>query len=183
MQQFTVRRLSVGFGPSARPALQRDLDAMAPSVDLGTDEGRLEALHRIAGRLLADSAAASHSLLVDARRSLDEAPPFFDAMAEELRSRYPIETRRNELSAPAVVEGDLTVPGHLVVSVVLGAVGELAPCRADDRAGLLATLSSLRALDATVVALEVIWSPSVDTDRMSLDAMTTRYPELTALDA
>jgi len=34
-----------------------------------------------------------------------------------------------------------------------------------------------------VVALEVIWSPSVDTDRMSLDAMTARYPELTALDA
>ena len=113
-----------------------------PTESLRTDEGRLEALHRIAGRLLADSAAASHSLLVDARRSLDEAPPFFDAMAEELRSRYPIETRRNELSAPAVVEGDLTVPGHLVVSVVLGAVGELAPCRADDRAGLPATQAS-----------------------------------------
>jgi len=183
MQQFTVRRLSVGFGPSARPALQRDLDAMAASVDLGSDEGRLEALHRIGGRLLADGAAASHSLLVDARKSLDEAPPFFDAMADELRSRYPIETRRNEQSTPASVEGDLSVPGYLVVSVVLGAVGELPPCSADDRARLLSTLSSLQTLDATVVALEVIWSPSVDSDRMSLDAMTTRYPELTALDA
>jgi uncharacterized membrane protein len=183
MQQFTVRRLSVGFGPSARPALQRDLDAMAAAADLTTDDGRLDALHRVAGRLLSDAAAASHVLVVDVKKSLDDAPPFFDAMADELRSRYPIETRRNEVSAPAVVEGDPSIPGHLVVSVVLGAVGELSPCRADDRAGLLASLTSLRSLDAIVVALEVIWSPSVDSDRMSLDAMITRYPELTALDA
>lgn len=182
MQQFTVRRLSVGFGPAARPALQRDLDAMAAAVDLTTDEGRLAALTRVAGRLLADAAAATHALAVDAHRSLDDAPPFFDAMAEELRGRYPVETRRNEASAPAAVEGDPTVPGHLVVSVVLGAVGALAPCSAGDRAGLSAALASLGALDAVVVALEVIWSPSVESDRMSLDAMTSRYPELTALD-
>jgi uncharacterized membrane protein len=183
MQQFTVRRLSVGFGPSARPALQRDLDAMAAAADLATDEGRLAALHRVAERLLSDASAASHVLLVDVEKSLDDAPPFFDAMADELRSRYPIETRRNEVSTPAVVEGDPSVPGHLVVSVVLGAVGSLPPCRADDRAGLLSSLTALRSLDAVVVALEVIWSPSVDADRMSLDAMITRYPELTALDA
>ena len=42
---------------------------------------------------------------------------------------------------------------------------------------------ALSALDTIVVALEVIWSPSVETDRMSLDAMLARYPELTALDA
>lgn len=183
MQQFTVRRLSVGFGPSARPALQRDLDAMAATADLTTDDGRLDALHRVAGRLLSDASAATHVLAVDALKSLDEAPPFFDAMADELRSRYPTETRRNEESTPAVVEGDPSIPGHLVVSVVLGAVGALASSLADDRAGLLASLTSLRSLDAVVVALEVIWSPSVDADRMSLDAMVHRYPELTALDA
>lgn len=183
MQQFTVRRLSVAFGPAARPALQLDLDAMAAAGDLSDDGGRLAALRRIAGRLAADAGAATHALVVDVSRSLDEAPPFFDAMAEELRERYPIETRRNQISTPAVVEGDASVPGYLVVSVVLGAVGALAPCVAIDRSGLRASLEALRTLDAVVVALEVIWSPSVEIDRMSLDAMTTRYPELTSLDA
>ena len=183
METFTVRRLSVGFGPAARPALQRDLDAMAAAVDLTTDPGRLDALHRLASRLLDDAPAATHALVVDAQRSLDDAPPFFDAMAEELRSRYPLETRRNEVSTPATVAGDPSIPGHVLVSVVFGAVGPLRPCAADDRASLVAALSSLRALAAVVVALEVIWSPSVASERMSLEAMTTRYPELTALDA
>jgi uncharacterized membrane protein len=183
MEQFTVRRLSVGFGPAARPALQRDLDAMAAGADLATDDGRLAALRAVAARLAADAPGATHALAVDALRSLDDAPPFFDAMAEELRGRYPIETRRNEVTTPAAVLLDPTVPGHVVVSVVLGAVGPLRPCAAGDRASLGATLAALSALDAIVVALEVIWSPSVETDRMSLDAMLGRYPELTALDA
>lgn len=183
MEFFTVRRLSVGFGPAARPALQRDLDAMAAAADVGTDPGRLDALRRVAARLHADRSAATHALLVDALRSLDDAPPFFDAMAEELRGRYPTETRRNAVSAPAAVEGDPAIPGHLVVSLVMGAVGRLPPLAAGDRAQLAAALDALASLDAVLVALEVIWSPSVDADRMSLTAMNDRYPELVALEA
>ncbi|MDB4928878.1 MAG: hypothetical protein JWM10_1362, partial [Myxococcaceae bacterium] len=134
MQQFTVRRLSVGFGPAARPALQRELDAMAAAVDLSTDDGRRAALRRVAARLLADLAGATHALAVDAGLPLDRAPPFFDAMAEELRARYPQETRRNAVTAPSAVAADPGVPGHLVVSLVLGAVGALAPVAAADRA-------------------------------------------------
>lgn len=183
MEEFTVRRLSVAFDAAARPALQIDLDAMAAAVDLATDPGRLAALRGLAGRLARVVDAATHALVVDARKSLDEAPPFFDAMAEELRARYPVETRRNEVSAPVAVAGDLSVPGYLVVSAVVGAVGALAPCDAGTRTALRATLAAMAALDAVVVALEVIWSPSVESDRMSLDAMVARYPELTALDA
>ncbi len=183
MSQFTVRRVSVGFGPGARPALQRDLDALAASVDLTTDEGLREALHRVGARLGEAARSATHALVVDTTKSVLEAPPFFAAMAEELRGRYPHETRRNETQHPATVEGDLTIPGHLVVSVVIGAFGSLAPCRADGRAGLLDALAAMQAIDVPVVALEVIWSPSVESDRMSAEAMMSRYPELSALDA
>ena len=183
MQQFTVRRLSVGFGPAARPALQRDLDGLAAAVDLTSDEGRRDALHRVAARLREAAGSATHALVVDAVKSLADAPPFFDAMAEELRERYPQETLRNETRHPATIAGDPTIPGQLVVTLVLGAVGSLAPCRVDDRAGLLAALAALQANDALIVALEVIWSPSVESDRMSADAMMSRYPELSALDA
>jgi uncharacterized membrane protein len=183
MQRYTVRRLSVGFGPAARPALQRDLDAMAAAVDLATDDGRREALRRVSARLRADLGGATHALAVDAGLDLDHAPPFFDAMAAELRARFPYETRRNAVTAPAAVETDPTVPGHLVVSLVLGTVGALASIAATDRPTLGAALDALHDLDAVVVALEVIWSPSVEADRMSLSAMLDRYPELSSLDA
>jgi uncharacterized membrane protein len=183
MEQFTVRRLSVGFGPAARPRLQRALGAMAARADTSTDAGRLAALRDVAALLGGELARATHSLLVDAVRSLEDAPPFFDAMTEELRGRYPHETQRNDVSTPVAVEGDPSVPGHLVVSAVLGAVGVLPTVEGRGRAGLAAAVEALRSLDAVVMALEVIWSPSVEADRMSLSAMTDRYPELSPLDA
>ena len=73
--------------------------------------------------------------------------------------------------------------GVVVVTLVVAARRELTDvARATDASELGELLSELRALGDDLVALEVIWSPSADADRLSTAELTALYPDLARLD-
>ncbi len=178
-----IRRVTVAFDGSRRAELQRALDALAARADVSSPEGRAEAAREVC-RLLAGAVdAASRALVTREEFSPDDAPPRFDHLAGELRRRYEHETRRNrETFTPPPVTPSPDEPGYLVVTLLVGLdeAGELAD-RADDRAAVRAVLDALVPAKRGVAALEVIWSPSIDEDRMSERELSTHYPELVPL--
>ncbi|MBL8600556.1 MAG: DUF1517 domain-containing protein [Myxococcales bacterium] len=183
---FVLRRLSLAFDFTARASLQAALGALGASVDLGSGEGRRAALGSalaLASRAVSGlvGAAASSEWLTAA-----EAPQRFEALATSLRGRYVVETARNgvetpvSLAPPRADEGD----GYLVVTLLVAldapfAEGEFA---LTSRAAAPDLMRVLAVDGGEVVALEVIWSPTKEADRMSPDELRTHYPEVLRLD-
>ncbi len=182
-QRAQVRRLTVAFEGSKRPALQRALDDLAGRADMSSPEGRADAARAVCALLRESVDGACMALATREDFEPDDAPPRFDALANELRGRYDVETRRNRETAPApALAHDPTEPGHLVVSLLVG-LDAARPLdeRVYDRAALRTALDAMVPTRGGLAALEVIWSPSVDDDRMSSDALAAHYPELVPL--
>lgn len=182
-QRAQVRRLSVAFEGSQRSALQRSLDDLAGRADMSSPEGRADAARAVCA-LLRDAVDGARSALVTREDfEPDDAPQRFDALAAELRRRYEVETRRNRETAPApALTPDPNEPGHLVVTLLVGLDEARAlDDRVYDRAALRSALDALVPVKGGLAALEVIWSPSVDEDRMSAEELAAHYPELLPL--
>lgn len=177
-----VRRVTVALHPRARAHVTRALDGMGASADISTPVGRAEAARRVC-LLLSDEAGATERAFAQCETlAADDAPPRFDALADDLRARYEHETRRNAETrlAPAVAPD--AGPGLLVVTVLVGVEApDTVHTDVSTRAALRSTLATLVPSRGGLAALEVIWSPSVDEDALSPETVTARYPELTAL--
>jgi uncharacterized membrane protein len=74
--------------------------------------------------------------------------------------------------------------GLVVVTLLVAVKGPLAPLPQDmNRPAVLAALEALVPPRADrLAALEVVWSPAEDADRMSSAELETLYPELVRLD-
>lgn len=183
MADATIFRISVAFDERTRASVQSGLDRLASSSDLDSDEGRAAALRATLDLLASAGEGATHCHLH--REVLDDAraPEVFDAAAAELRGRYPHETRRNAstAAAPEVPESD--APGSVVVTLLTGWAARLETPSTFAAKGELQGFLSDGVPPVPLVALEVIWSPSVDRDRMSAEAMAEKYPELAPLSA
>jgi uncharacterized membrane protein len=182
-QRAQVRRITVAFAGSERPALQRALDDLAGRADMSAPDGRADAARAVCALLRESVNGAYTALATREDFAPDDAPPRFDALASDLRRRYDVETRRNRETAPApALPRDAREPGYLVVTVLVG-LDEARPFddRVYDRAALRAALDALVPTRCGLAALEVIWSPSVDEDRMAADALAAHYPELVPL--
>lgn len=88
-------------------------------------------------------------------------------------------TRATGAHAPKAHEGD-----GVVVTLIVAARRELFDVHADpDAREIRQLLASLRASGTSdFVALEVVWSPATEGDRMSTAELEARYPELARLD-
>jgi uncharacterized membrane protein len=115
----------------------------------------------------------------------------FRQLTVDARSRFRNETVRN--ADGHLVESDGGTyearpeegEGVVVVTVVVAARGELPNIRASaDAAELHTLLDALEeaARPKALVALEVIWAPSVENDRMSTAELEELYPKLEKLD-
>lgn len=182
---YEVRRISVAFDWRERAALQRDLKAIGAEHDPAHE---LETMARRTVARLADACgAARYGAFTRAvlRRPADAEARFAETTVD-LRARYRVETvdgaRRHAVEGldARPEEGE----GWVVVHVVVGTDRTLAPLPKT-----LGTQSLARALRQAVprngdrlVALEVIWSPSEDRDRMSSAELEPLYPELQRLD-
>lgn len=182
-----VAVLMLAFDEAARPALQARMDEIARSGDTSAPAGLLAMLREALAALRAHAGAWTHG----AAENASPMPPAaaegrFREAAHRARSRFEVEvirafdgttTRREPPALPAT-----DAPGRVVVTVVVAARRELLDARERTRAAILAVMDDLAALaPEDFVALEVIWSPADPRDRMSLAAMTERYPELFAL--
>lgn len=181
--------LQLALDATARPEIQRAMDEIAVAGDTTRPSGLLKMLVEAIALLRSHASAWSHAGATDAApMSADLAESAFNAAAHSARSRYEEEIVRNfdgQLTRePGQPLPETQQPGRVVVTFVVAARRAIRDANGLDRAAIEAVLTDLVALEPEeLVALEVVWSPADDNDRMSLSAMTARYPELFELGA
>lgn len=185
----TAIRLAIDW--RARAAVQRRLDALARSGATGSASGLVRLLRETAGLL--DSVKVSW-LYADVSNyhpmSQAMAQGTFDQLAVDARSRFRREVVRNADGRIETADAGVQTPkahegeGVVVVTVIVAARRELrdVPRGADamEVGALIADLSKLYERD--LVALEVIWSPAAEGDRMSTAELVALYPSLQRMD-
>lgn len=184
--------LMLGIDWHARRELQGELAALAAQKLGGTAEGRTRMLHEV---VLALQRAELSWLYVAFASSPNLAPtaaePAFLAACNKARSRFRREMIRNQGSEVAIEEpGPVAIRpeeglGTVVVSLILVTrrplVGEIGTTDAAEIRAALADRSAVTSRD--LVAIEVVWSPAAEDDRMSTAELEQHYPELTLIDS
>lgn len=185
-QRIVIRRVSVGVGPARREEAQRLLKDALKGRDPQKYHHRVDAL-RDAIRALRKVEDAWVYESVPRRLTLqpEVARTRFDAIATDLRSRFRYETRHAEAHVLQTTPGPDIAPrapegvGLCVVSLVVAyrridGDGEAKQRRLEH------TLEAIeRSGSGELIALEIIWSPSTEGDRMSSAELEECYPELT----
>lgn len=180
-----VQAIVIGLDARARREVQGAMRAIAERGDTGTRRGR----HRMLGEAIAVLVGAqdrwTHGHAEGgARRAPADAKRHFDEVAQRARSRFAVEVIRNTggavIAQPAPVMPPSDEPGVVLVTVVVAARREIADVRAeDDRAALRDGLEALRAIsEDELVAMEVVWSPAADDDRVGAEQLERRHPEI-----
>lgn len=181
-----VRRVSVALDWNARAFVQQTLAQVAATTDMNSPQG----LHK-AALAARDCIARSHAAIRYANQQSwsltpDAAQTTFAQVADQLRGRYTVETihQARRTAAPAMKARAEEGAGLVVVTLLVAVKGPLPALPHDmNRPALLAALEALVPPRADrLAALEVIWSPAEDTDRMSSAELEALYPELVRLD-
>ncbi|MCZ7679752.1 MAG: DUF1517 domain-containing protein [Sandaracinaceae bacterium] len=187
-----VSALQLGIDWRARAALQSRLEALARSGSTSSPAGLARLLRETVVALRRAEASWLYAAVASYRpMSPASAEGIFRQLAVDARSRFRTEVLRNadgevrEGAAPPVSaradEGD----GVVVVTLVVAARREILDVeRAGDVAGLKRLLDELEALASpeALVAMEVVWSPAVETDRMSTAELESLYAHMTRLE-
>ncbi len=190
---MVLSSLVLGIDWNARRGLQATLAALAARKLGGTAEGRAEMLREVVLALQRAERSWLYAALESEGVSATAAEPRFLESCHRARSRFRRELIRSEdggLVTEAAPPAAPLVPrpeegaGTVVVSLILVTWRSFAGASTPDlaaeiRAGLAdrATLTS-----GEVVAIEVVWSPAAEEDRMSTAELEANYPELVKLD-
>ena len=182
-----VRRISLAFDWTERARLQEALEALAGDHDMGSERGMFQAAHRVFRLLERSLGAVRYGMWTRHRLAPSGAESKLQQVAVDLRARFTEETVRNAERRDAAERAARPEDGEglVVVSVVIGATVHRPDPPAEFTAETLRAVlaQSLPARSAELVALEVVWSPSADADRMSSREVEQFYPELRRLDA
>ncbi len=182
-----VRRVSLALDWTARRALQRDLATLAKSVQTSSRGGLASALAATRGLLESHAGAVRYAgwrraAAVGASR----AEAVFNDHVVNFRARYRVEAVRNAtVGATPELRGRANEgEGLVVVSIIVAAAHELPALPAVDAPeAILAALRSLAlGRPDDLWALEVIWSPAAENDRLSSAELEVLYPELARTD-
>jgi uncharacterized membrane protein len=181
-----LRQVSVAFDWSARRALQARLAELAARA--GTDaRGRREASREVAGLLASACGSARYGVFQTFRLGAQDAEAKLHTLAQQYRSRYRREAAGERAlgGAPELRARHEEGEGLVVVTMIVGWRGSMPPLPAmmDAQSAAHALASFCGQSNAEVVALEVIWSPAVEEDRLSSAELEALYPELLRLDA
>lgn len=186
-----VSMVQVAIDARSRRFVQEALTKMVAASDTASKQGLARLLAAAARALTASKVAWIYcgSQRFDAMPPL-EARATHTRVALDARARFQTELVRKTdgntrtAQAPDLVAREHEGEGVVVVSLVVATYAKLraAPAaRAADIEQLLADFAALSPAD--LVALELIWSPAAENDRMSTDELEARYPELTRLTA
>ena len=184
--QADVTVLRVAIDARARKLVQSELARIAQVADTKTAEGRATMLREVAlmMRRLRDSwvYGGAHN---EPMMAMDQAQQVFRGHVDEARAKFKHETIRNEQGAttredaPELHATSDDGPGLMLVSVIVAARHELfTVTQIADGEELRKAFESLSSMIAgELVAVEVVWMPSAEDDRISSIALETAYPK------
>ena len=187
---FDVQTLAIGLDSRARPAVQKRMRALAEHGDTKTKAGLAALLTEAIRVLLAHEASFTHAWC----ESTPKLPPpdaerRFREAAQRARARFPVEVIRNAdgtttKKPPPPLPLSSAEPGVVIVTLVLARRSELADLESHPSREMLrrALEDAARTTAADLVAMEVIWSPAEDADRVSAAELASRHPEIAPLD-
>jgi len=182
--------LMLGIDWHARGALQKKFAALAAQKLGGTAEGRTKMLHEVVLALTRAELSWLYVAFEPAALAPAEAESRFLDACNKARSRFRRELIRNEGSELTTEEPGAAAirpeegAGTVVVSVILVTRRSLSGRPAmSDAAEIRAALAARAAVtSADLVAIEVVWSPAAEDDRMSTSELEQHYPELVLID-
>lgn len=182
----TLRVLTVAIDWTRRAAVQQALAAEAGRHDLSTAQGMFASWVGVRAILQESRRAIRYVGWQHELVRVSDAGHRFEALADDLRGRYVVETVREAARTAGPTAGPRREEGGglVVVSVVVGIDGvrEALPT-AQSAATLGQVLSNLGGSDAeALVALRTVWSPTDEGDRLSSAELEALYPSLHRLD-
>lgn len=186
--KIEVARVSVALSAKARVQLQRRLTVIAEKFDEHSEAERHRTLMSVLVLLQKYSASFEYGYRESDRVDEADAEQTFTERVRSLRERYDYDTvKRTGVRPEALRAHSEEGPGLVVVSLVIASTKKLTEPRAirgswDAHGAITEALQQLRgATPQSLIALEVLWSPSVDEDRLSSAELEVLYPELVAL--
>jgi len=180
-----VTVLRIAIDGRARKFVQNELARIAGVADTKTKEGRAAMLREVAVMLrkLRD-AWVYGGAINEPMRVIGAAKNVFDKHVDDARSRFQEETIRNEQGVVTKTAASEYNPrgdegaGLILVSIIIAARSELFTVNrigdGDDLRRALESASQL--MPGNLVALEVVWQPSEETDRLSSMELEATYP-------
>lgn len=183
-----VQVLALALDADARRDVQSRLRTIAEAGDTSTKVGLAAMLGQAADALLAHDASFTHAWCDQALSVLPAtAKAHFGDAVSRARHRFPVEVIRNAdgriTRQPAPDLAASTEPGAVIVTLVVATRSRFSSIpAAPDRAALRAALQqAARVSAADLVAMEVVWSPAEENDRVSVAMLEARHPELQRL--
>ena len=180
-----VSVLRVAIDGRARKFVQSELARIGKIADTATPEGRATMLREVALTLRRLRDAWVYGGAVnEPMRDIGSQKQVFDRYCNDARARYREETVRNEQGVKTATPAASYTPrteegaGLILVSVIIAARRELFTIREiGSGADLASALEAAGTLDSTsLVAVEIVWQPSEDNDRMSSMELKAMYP-------
>lgn len=190
--KIDVAALQLGVDWRARRELQAMLTRLGKSGATSSQTGLAYLLHNTVAALRRAELSWLYAAVENHRAMrADKAEGIFRQLAVKARARFQTEllraadgvtvTQRTPEMRARPEEGE----GVVVVTLIVAAKREIVDvARIDDAAQLEALLDDLVyvAEPELIAAIEVIWSPSAEDDRMSTAELEMLYPELRKID-
>lgn len=185
MNDADVSVLRIALDGRARPFIQRELTRIASGATTATDEGRVAMLREVTMlvRRLRDAWVYGGAENEPMRGMLDSRVAF-DTHVDDARAKFFEETIRNEQGVKTGTPASSYTPrsdegaGLVLVSIIIAARKELFTVKHVGNADeLRRALEAAGTLDTDVlVAVEIVWQPSEDADRLSSMELEAKYP-------
>jgi uncharacterized membrane protein len=180
-----VSVLRVAIDGRARKFIQAELTRIAQSADTATEAGRLTMLREVSLMLRRVRDAWVYGGAVnEPMRAMGTAKAAFDKHVDDARARFSRETISNVQGQKTLAHGGEFTPrsdegaGLILVSIILAARSELfTVSKIGDGEDLRQALeaSSNRA-ESDLIAIEIVWQPSEEGDRLSSMELEAKYP-------
>lgn len=190
VETLYLSSLALGIDWHARGALQKKLAELAAQKLGGTAEGRAKMLREVVLALMRAELSWLYVACEAASLPRAGAEPRFLEACTRARSRFRRELIRDEggeltAEAPVAVairpeEGAGTVVVSLILVTRRPLAGWTGMADAKEIRDALSSRSSVTSKD--LVAIEVVWSPAAEEDRMSTAELEQHYPELVLID-
>ncbi len=185
-----VTQISIGLDWRARAQLQQQLMQLAQTGDTRSPQGLAHLLNETVLSLRRNEMSWLYASYKDTGgHAPQNAQGVFQQLANEARSRFRSELVRgasgqvSSTNAPEMRAREDEGKGTVVVSIVLATRRPMQGFQVADANAIRTALSDRGAVQAQqMVALEVVWSPAAENDRMSTAELEQFYPEMKLID-
>ncbi|WP_414423547.1 DUF1517 domain-containing protein [Synechococcus sp. R6-5] len=189
--QVTVAQVKVGLLASARQ-LQKDMNALALEADTQSPEGLSQLLQEVTLGLMRYSDYWAYGHAQAEKLPLSRAESLFYQASLQERSKFSVESLSNrnnqiqQVSQAALQRSATGIPDvgeYLLVTLLVAYRGNLGTLPVvNSMADLRQCLLQLASIPADrIVAIEVLWTPQLEGDTLSAEALLTEYPEMRLL--